>query len=130
MNNEAHNIEGCIAMFLSCHCVITNYDHMVNMLKHNMSKCKAIDDVKTHRTKCTNIIIDVLCPHFEEELTDDIGSNMLSLSLHESNDIPIVINYLVYQLYTLGMHPIKVNPLFYNTHNWKNVMQAALLTSY
>ena len=30
-NNEAHNIEGCIAMFLRCHCAITNCDHMVDM---------------------------------------------------------------------------------------------------
>ena len=32
-NNKVHNIEGCIAMFLSCHCAITNCDHMVDMLK-------------------------------------------------------------------------------------------------
>ena len=41
-NNGAHNIEGCIAMFLSCHCAITNCDHMVDML--NISNCKATDD--------------------------------------------------------------------------------------
>ena len=52
-NNETHNIEGYIAMFLSCHRAITNCDHMVDMLKHNISNCKAIDDVKMHRTKCT-----------------------------------------------------------------------------
>ena len=56
-------------MFLSCHCAITNCencDHMVDMLKHNISDCKAIDDVKMHRTKCANIITNVLCPHFEK----------------------------------------------------------------
>ena len=62
-NNEAHNIEG---------------DHMVDMLKHNIYSCKATDDVKMHHTKCTNISINVLCPHYEKELTDDIGSNKLS----------------------------------------------------
>ena len=40
-NNEPHNIEGYIAMFPSCHCVTTNCDHMVDMLKHNISSCKA-----------------------------------------------------------------------------------------
>ena len=51
---------------------------MVDMLKHNIFNCKAIDDVKMHRTKCTNIITNELCPHFEKELTDDIGRNNLS----------------------------------------------------
>ena len=32
-----------------------------------------IDDVRMHRTKCTNIIItDVLCAHYEKELSDHI----------------------------------------------------------
>ena len=64
-NNEAHIIEGCIAMFLSCHCAITNCDHMVDMLKHDISNCKAIDDVKMICTKSTNIMTNVLCPHFD-----------------------------------------------------------------
>ena len=51
-------------MFLSCHCAITNCDHMADMLKHNISNCLAIDDVKMHCTKCTNITTNVLCPHF------------------------------------------------------------------
>ena len=46
--------------------------------------------MKMHRTKCTNIITKVLCPHFEKELTDDIGSNKSSLLLDESNDISIM----------------------------------------
>ena len=72
-------------MFLSCHGRISNCDHMVDMLKHNISNCKTIDDVKMHRTKCANIIKNVLCPHFEEELTNDIGNNVFSLLLDESN---------------------------------------------
>ena len=33
-------------MFISCHCAVTNCEHMVDMLKHNISNFKAIDDVK------------------------------------------------------------------------------------
>ena len=29
--DKAHNTEGCIAMFSSCHCAITNCDHIVDM---------------------------------------------------------------------------------------------------
>ena len=50
---------------------------MVDILKHNISNCKAIDDVKMHRSKCTNINTIVLCPHFEKDMTNDIGSNKL-----------------------------------------------------
>ena len=88
-NNDSHVLEGSIAMFLSCHSAIFNCDHMVDMLKHNISNCKTIDDVKMHRTKCTNIIKNVLCPHFEEELTNDIGNNKFSLLLDESNNISV-----------------------------------------
>ena len=77
-------------MFIRCHCAITNSDHMVDMLKHNIFTCKAIDDVKMHRTKCTNIIINVLCPHFEKVLIDDIGSNKFTLLLNKGNDTSII----------------------------------------
>ena len=51
---------------------------MVDKIKHNIYSSKANDDVNMHRTKCTNIITNVLCPHFEKELSVDIGSNKLS----------------------------------------------------
>ena len=43
-----------------------------------------------HRTKCTNIITNVLCPHFEKELIDNIDGNKICLLLDESNDISII----------------------------------------
>ena len=43
-----------------------------------------------HCTKCTYIITNVLCPHFEKELTDYIGSNKSTLLLDECNDISII----------------------------------------
>ena len=76
-------------MFLSCHCAITNCDHMFDMLTNNISNFKATDDVKMHRTKCT-ILLQISCHHFEKELTDDIGSNKCSLSLDDSIDISII----------------------------------------
>ena len=41
-NNERHNIEGSIAMFLSCLCAISHCDHLVDMLKNNIRDCKNI----------------------------------------------------------------------------------------
>ena len=76
-------------MFLSSHSAISNCDHVVDMLKHAISNCITIDDVKMHQSKCTNIVKNVLCRHFEEELTNDIGNNKFSLLLDESNDISV-----------------------------------------
>ena len=86
-NNASSKIEGSIAMFLSCHCAIANCDHLVDMMKNNSNK--DVDDVKMHRSKSTNIIKNILCPHFEEKLKCDIGSNKYSLLLDESNDVTV-----------------------------------------
>ena len=89
-SSESAKIEGSLAMFLCCHCAIRNCDHLVDLLKNNVCNNKAIDEVKMHRTKCTNIIKNVLCPHFEEDLRCDVGSNKFSLLLDESNDISVI----------------------------------------
>lgn len=89
-SNESSNLEGSIAMFLSCHCAISSCDHLVDLIKNNIYDCKVVSDVKMHRTKCSNIIRNVLCSHFENKLKTDIGNNKYSLLLDESNDISIV----------------------------------------
>ena len=66
-------IVGSTAMFLSCRCAMANCDHLVVIFKNNISKNKVVD-VKMHRSKCTNIIKNIFCPHFEENLKCDIGS--------------------------------------------------------
>ena len=75
-------------MFLSCHCAIANCDHLVDMMKNNIGN-KNVDDVKMHRSKCTNIIKNILCPHFEEKLKCDISGSKHSLLLDESNDVSV-----------------------------------------
>ena len=50
-------------MTLGYHCAITICDHMVDMLRHNIYNCTAIHDAKMHRTKCINIIRNVIKPH-------------------------------------------------------------------
>ena len=43
-----------------------------------------------HRTKCTNVIKNTLCSHFEADLLNDIGKNKFSLLIDESNDISVL----------------------------------------
>ena len=80
-SSASSKIESSIAMFLSCHCAIANCDHLVDMMKNNISS-KDVDDVKMHRSKCTSIIKNVLSPHFEEKLKYDIGSNKMCIKVN------------------------------------------------
>jgi hypothetical protein len=43
--------------------------------------------MQMHRTKCSNIIKNVLVPYFVEDLKIDLGNNKFSLLLDESTDI-------------------------------------------
>ena len=43
--------------------------------------------MKMHQTKCTNVIKNTLCSHFEADFLNDIGKNKFSLLTDESNDI-------------------------------------------
>uniref|UniRef100_A0A0L8GDP1 DUF4371 domain-containing protein n=1 Tax=Octopus bimaculoides TaxID=37653 RepID=A0A0L8GDP1_OCTBM len=54
-----------------------------------MSDSDIITKVKLHRTKCTNIVRNVLASYFDGDLISDIGVRKFSLLLDESNDILI-----------------------------------------
>jgi hypothetical protein len=60
------------------------------MLKSNICDSKVLDKVQIHRTKCRNIIRNILCTHFEHNLLIDIGNNKFSLLLDEFNDISVL----------------------------------------
>ena len=75
------------------------------MLKLNIYNCKAIDDVKIHRNKCTNkflfgyvLILKIL--------------TIVAISYVYYWMKPVIFqsqNYLVYQICTLATHLIKLN---------------------
>ena len=85
--NDSSQIEAAIAMFVTSHCAIKNCDHFVNLRKSIIKDSKCLNDVQMHRTKCTNIIKNILCDHFEKDLRDDVGAGKFSLLLDESNNI-------------------------------------------
>ena len=43
-----------------------------------------------HRTKCTNVIKNVLCNHFEADFLKNIGKNKFSLIIDKANDISLL----------------------------------------
>ncbi|XP_077276673.1 zinc finger protein 862-like isoform X1 [Temnothorax americanus] len=50
---------------------------------------QAVKRMKMHRTKCSEIIKNVLGPYFNNELLSDIGNGKYSLLLDESNDVSV-----------------------------------------
>lgn len=67
--------------------------------------------MKLHRTKCSEIIRNVLAPHFKSVLREDIGDTNYSLEIDESTDISVQ-KYLglVIRYYSRSME--KINTTF------------------
>ncbi|CAI6357069.1 unnamed protein product [Macrosiphum euphorbiae] len=86
--------EVALAMFVSAHCALLSVDHLGALCKSHFSGTNnTADNLRLHRTKCTAIIKNVLCPYFKNNLKDDIGNGRFSILVDESTDIS-VIKYL------------------------------------
>lgn len=77
--------EAALCLYIATHSAITPVDHLGILCAKNFGG----DSVKLHRTKCTNIIKNVLGPCFLEELKADIGDAQFSLLLDESTDVSV-----------------------------------------
>jgi len=84
-NKTINHAEAAIALFVSAHCSILSSDHLGELCKLQFSGAQA----DNHRTKCTAIINNVLCPYFESKLKDDIGNSKYSILVDESTDISV-----------------------------------------
>lgn len=78
--------EAAMCMFICQHTSINTTDHLTDLCK---SCFKDTLNVKLHRSKCSNVIRNVLWPHFRLELRKDIGDSKYSLLIDESTDISI-----------------------------------------
>ncbi|KAL4719405.1 hypothetical protein ACJJTC_015099, partial [Scirpophaga incertulas] len=85
--------EAAMALFIAEHCSVVTVEHLGEMCKKLFSDSKCGHDIHIHRTKCSEIINEVLGPHFTESLRLDIGDQKFSLILDESTDIS-VLKYL------------------------------------
>ncbi|XP_022167837.1 uncharacterized protein LOC111031991, partial [Myzus persicae] len=84
--NEA---EASLSLFIAVHCSILPIDHLGTLCHSTFGDSVAAKDFKLHRTKCTNIIINVFAPHFESSLMQSIGKNPYSILIDESTDISV-----------------------------------------
>lgn len=73
-----------IATFVACHSSIRSMDYLNDVLKKSTP---ALKDMQMHRTKCSNLITNVIAPNFLKELIEDIGDTAFSLMVDESTDV-------------------------------------------
>lgn len=69
------------------HSSIRTVDHLGEVTNHSHEK--DIDKIQLHRTKCSEIIKNVLAPHFTEVLKEDLKDQSYSLLIDESTDIAV-----------------------------------------
>ncbi|CAG4970092.1 unnamed protein product [Parnassius apollo] len=68
---------------------ISNTDHLTDLCKEVFHDSKCAKDIKMHRTKCTQVINQVLAPHFKDTLLKDIGTQKYSIILDASTDVSV-----------------------------------------
>lgn len=89
-----------LSMFIAVHTSILPVDHLSEIVVKTFHfKNGDTASIRLHRTKCTETIINVIAPHFERKLEDDVADEFYSLIIDESTDISttkllaIVIRY-------------------------------------
>lgn len=88
-NYKTNHAETAIVLFVSAHCSILSSDHLGELCKQQFSGSPAADNLQLHRTKCSAVINNVLCPYFKSNLKDDIQNSKFSILVDESTDISI-----------------------------------------
>lgn len=80
--SEKQNSQAMLALFVAVHSPFLSVDHLSDLCNIAFKDSKAAN-FKMHRTKCANIINNVLAPHFIESLLEDINDSHFSLILDE-----------------------------------------------
>ncbi|XP_066950810.1 zinc finger protein 862-like [Macrobrachium rosenbergii] len=80
-----------LSVTIACHASINSIDHIGEVIKECGKSCNCskntLRDLQLHRTKCSNLIKNVLGPEMKNQLITDIGSTPYSLIIDESTDI-------------------------------------------
>ena len=77
--------EGKLCLHIAEHSSFATVDHLSSVCSSSFTDSKVAKDIKLHRTKCREIIVNLLAPHFVSELCADI-SEKYSILIDESTD--------------------------------------------
>lgn len=81
--------EALLSLYIAEHSSVLPIDHLSELCKRALSNSKGVQNMKLHRTKCGEIIQNVLSPHFISAIKTDIGDSKYSLIIDESTDISV-----------------------------------------
>lgn len=80
-----------MAVCIACHTSISAVDHIGEVICVCAKNCNCskntLRTLQLHRTKCSNLIKNILGPELQKQLIEDIGSSEYSLIIDESTDI-------------------------------------------
>lgn len=86
---SVHNAEALLSLYIAEHAAVMQVDHLSQMCAKAFPDSKAACTMQLRRTKCSEIIRNVLAPHFKSALREDIGDTNYSLEIDESTDISV-----------------------------------------
>lgn len=89
ITNEQKEIDLKLALYVVTHSSIRNMDHLIDILK-SIGKGSPLSNLKMHRTKCSNLIKNVIGPSLLENVVNDCNGNPFSLIIDESTDVSVV----------------------------------------
>lgn len=87
--DSVQNAEALLSLFIAEHTAVSQIDHLSEICAKAFPDSKAACRLQLHRTKCGEIIRNVLGPHFKSVLREDIGDTCYSLEIDESTDISV-----------------------------------------
>lgn len=89
-NHKVCKAEGDLSLFVAAHTSFLTVDHLSELCKHCFCDSKSATNIKLHRSKCKSIIVNILAPHFTDNLRSDIGDGKYSILIDESTDIAVI----------------------------------------
>ena len=75
-----------LALSICCHTSVSTIDHLGEIIAL-YSKGSCLEGLKLHRTKCTQLIQNVISPSFEEEVESALKNKQYSVMVDESTDV-------------------------------------------
>lgn len=86
---------------------------MNDILTVVFSDSKLANDIHLHRTKCTDIIREVIGSHYANEIVKDIGDQNFRVRLDESTDI------VVTKMLGMVVRYLSISPKKSYQHSWQ-----------
>ncbi|XP_040077359.1 uncharacterized protein LOC120849243 [Ixodes scapularis] len=79
--------EAGLCLFICEHTAFLAADHLTELCKKEFMDSKSAAGLRMHRNECTEIIVNLLSPHFVQLLVADIGDSKYSLIIDEATDV-------------------------------------------